>query len=323
MPVLNYNHLRYFWAVAHEGNLTRTAERLNVSQSALSIQIQKLEARLGHHLFERRGKQLVLTEAGRIALDHADAIFAAGAELEAALAGTAGTRRVLRVGAVSTLSRNFQLAFLAPVLGREDVDVVIRSGNLTDLLAGLEALRLDLVLTSTLPLRDAATTWHAHEVAEEAASLVGTPARIPADADLAGLLSREPVILPTSESMIRIGFDALVARLGLRPRVVAEVDDMAMLRVLARADIGLALLPPIVVRDELATGRLVIAEAFPRLTERFHVLTPVRRFANPLVSELIERASDRWPRDGDGTAAGERPAPPVRRSRRSQPAAAD
>ncbi|MFT6568840.1 MAG: LysR family transcriptional activator of nhaA, partial [Sphingomonas echinoides] len=81
MADLNYNHLRYFWAVAQDGNLTRTAERLNVSQSALSVQIGKLENQLGHQLFERRARQLHLTEAGRIALDHADAIFATGAEL--------------------------------------------------------------------------------------------------------------------------------------------------------------------------------------------------------------------------------------------------
>jgi LysR family transcriptional activator of nhaA len=80
MSELNYNHLRYFWAVAHDGNLTRTAERLNLSQSALSVQIRKLEDRLGQTLFERRGRQLHLTEAGRIALDHAASIFATGEE---------------------------------------------------------------------------------------------------------------------------------------------------------------------------------------------------------------------------------------------------
>src|SRR6056297_4333083 len=98
MADLNYHHLRYFRAVAHDGNLTRTAERLNLSQSALSTQIKQLEARMGHKLFEKRGRGLALTEAGRIALDHADAIFATGRELEAALSGGA-VRRVLRVGA--------------------------------------------------------------------------------------------------------------------------------------------------------------------------------------------------------------------------------
>ena len=107
--MFNFHHLRYFWAVAHEENLTRAASLLHVSQSAVSMQIQKLEAELGHALFERRGKQLVLTEAGRIALDHADAdaIFARGDDLESALQGRGKERRVLRVGSLATLSRNF------------------------------------------------------------------------------------------------------------------------------------------------------------------------------------------------------------------------
>ena len=81
MAALNYNHLRYFWAVAREGNLTRAAEKLLIAQSALSTQIKKLEGQLGHDLFERRGRQLQLTEAGRIAFDHAEAIFATGGDL--------------------------------------------------------------------------------------------------------------------------------------------------------------------------------------------------------------------------------------------------
>lgn len=289
MAALNYNHLRYFWAVAHEGNLTRTAERLNVSQSALSVQIQKLEGQLGHALFERRGKQLVLTEAGRIALDHADAIFGAGAELEAALSGGGAARQVLRVGALATLSRNFQLRFLLPALRREDVEVVVRSGSLGELLLGLEAMRLDIVLTNVVPTRDAASAWVAHEVAEQPASLVGTPDRIHPGSELAALLHDQPVVLPTVESGLRLGFDAFAARLGVRPRIAAEVDDMAMLRLLARADIGLAVLPPIVVRDELSSGRLIVAEAFPSLVEHFYALVPQRRFPNPLVGLLLDR----------------------------------
>lgn len=89
--MLNYHHLRYFQAVAHEGNLTRAAQMLNLSQSALSTQIKALEARLGQDLFDRVGRQLVLTEVGRITLDHADRIFATGAELEAVLAQTTTT----------------------------------------------------------------------------------------------------------------------------------------------------------------------------------------------------------------------------------------
>lgn len=290
MTALNYHHLRYFWAVAHDGHLTRTAERLNVSQSALSTQIQKLEARLGHALFERRGKQLVLTEAGRIALDHADTIFAAGDELLATLGGTGGTaRQVLRVGALATLSRNFQMGFLRPVLGRPEVEVVVRSGGLAELLQGLEALRLDVVLVNSSPARDAATPWILHRVAEQQVSLVGTPERVRDDRALPRLLQAHPVVLPSVDSGVRIGFDALADRLGVRPRIAAEVDDMAMMRLLAREGVGLAVVPPIVVKDELLTGVLVEASQLPGLSETFYAVTLARRFPNPLLRELLGR----------------------------------
>lgn len=292
MAALNYNHLRYFWAVAHEGNLTRTAERLNVSQSALSIQIQKLEAQLGHPLFERRGKQLLLTEAGRIALDHADAIFATGEELLGTLRQTGDTaQQVLRVGALATLSRNFQMGFLRPVLGRPDVEVILRSGRLTDLLQALEALRLDVVLVNQSPDREggreAASPWISYRVAEQQVSLVGTPERLGNGGSLADLLRLHPVILPTTGSGVRTGFDALADRLGVRPRIVAEVDDMAMMRLLALEGIGLAVVPPIVVKDEMTAGRLVVADQLPGIIETFHAVIQARRFPNPLLRELL------------------------------------
>jgi LysR family transcriptional activator of nhaA len=287
MTSLNYNHLRYFWAVAHEGNLTRTAQRLHVAPSALSVQIQKLEHQLGHALFERRGKQLHLTEAGRIALDHADAIFAAGEELLGTL-GTRGERlrEVLRVGGLATLSRNFQMTFLEPLLGRDDVEIVVRSGGLGELVGALEAHRLDVVLANVQPPRDQATPWVAHAIGDQPVSLVGTEARSRAR-PLTELLSSEPLIVPTVESSIRQGFDALCNRLGVRPRLAAEVDDMAMLRLFARADTGLAVVPPIVVADELASGRLTEAAQLPELREHFYALTLTRRFPNPLLRALI------------------------------------
>jgi len=291
MKTLNYNHLRYFWAVAHDGNLTRTAGRLNITQSALSVQIRKLEDRLGHALFERRGRQLHLTEAGRIALDHADQIFAAGDELIGTLRDAGRTRNVLRVGALSTLSRNFQIDFLRPVLRRSDVEVVLRSAGATELMGALETLSLDAVLTNQAPMRDALTPYVVHRVAEQQISLIGTPARL-ADAGHAGiaaLLAAHPVVLPTQHSIIRSGFDALAGQLGIRPEVAAEVDDMALMRLLALEDVGLAVLPQIVVKDELASGLLVRAAHLPDIVETFYAVTIERRFPNPLLGMLLER----------------------------------
>jgi LysR family transcriptional activator of nhaA len=295
MAALNFHHLHYFWAVAHEGHLTRAAEKLHVSQSAVSVQIQKLEKSLGHDLFHRRGRELVLTEAGRIALDHADAIFSLGRELVGTLNEERRELVVLRVGSMATLSRNFQTRFLAPLFGREDVEIVIRSGRFQDLLRALEAHRIDVLLANQVPPRDAATRWVAHAMAEQPLGVIGTPALAADIAETPGagedrlraLLTSAPLVLPAAESAMRIGFDALVDRLEIRPRIAAEVDDMAMLRLVAREGVGLAVIPPIVVRDELAGGELVELAELPGLKETFYAITPTRRFPNPLLKGLV------------------------------------
>ena len=288
MSELNYHHLRYFRAVAHDGNLTRTAERLNLSQSALSIQIKQLEERLGHPLFERRGRQLYLTEAGRIALDHADTIFSAGEELVETLKETGRTRRAIRIGALATLSRNFQMEFLRPILGRSDVDMILRSGSTSELLGALEALNLDIVLLNQAPMADSVTPFIAQHVYQQRVSLIGRPSYGKPGAKLADLLGEHPVILPTLESGVRSQFEALVARLGITPQIAAEVDDMAMMRLLAREGAGLAVLPPIVVKGELEAGTLVEFDALPGMIENFYAVTIKRRFPNPLVVPLLD-----------------------------------
>lgn len=287
MANINFNHLRYFWAVAHDANLTRTAARLGVSQSVLSVQIKKLEARLGHALFERRGRALHLTEAGRIALDHADAIFAGGEELVAALSQSGTTRRVVRVAARATLSRNFQIGFLRPLLAADDLDIVLHSGSTAELLADLAALNVDVVLTNEPPPVDTAVPYLAHQLDTQPVSLVGAPGLLAGETDVATLLAAHPVILPARGSSVRTSFDALASRLGVRLKVAAEVDDMAMMRLIAREAAALAVVPPIVVADELAAGRLVEADRLPGITEIFYAVTVERRFPNPIVQSLL------------------------------------
>jgi LysR family transcriptional activator of nhaA len=287
MSDLNYHHLRYFRAVAHDGNLTRTAERLNLSQSALSIQIKQLEERLGHALFERRGRQLYLTEAGRIALDRADTIFAAGEELVETLKETGRNRRAIRIGALATLSRNFQIEFLRPILGRADVDMILRSGSTAELLRALETLNLDIVLLNQPPMADSVTPFIAQHVYQQRIGLIGKPSYGQPGAGLADLLETHPVVLPTLESGVRAQFEALVARLGITPQIAAEVDDMAMMRLLAREGAGLAVLPPIVVKGELEAGTLVEFDALPGMVESFYAVTIKRRFPNPLIQPLL------------------------------------
>jgi len=284
---LNYHHLRYFWVVANEGSMSRAARRLNVSPSSLSVQIKALEERLGQLLFERRGKSLQLTVAGRIALDHADTVFRSGDELIETLSGMGGDRQILRVGAVATLSRNFQVGLLRPLIGRGDIEVIIHSGAFAELLAQLESHKLDIVLANQ-PAPPNAETAHLNTLlAEQPMSLVSQPDRHEGLRYPTGL-EGAPLALPTRSSAVRAAFDGLMAVHGVRPVVIAEADDMAMLRLIAREIAGLTLVPPVVVRDELSSGVLVERCQIPGLHEQFYAITQQRRFPSPVIAEILD-----------------------------------
>lgn len=294
MADLNFHHLRYFWVVAHRRNLTRAAEALHVSPSALSIQLRQLEDRLGHALFERRNRQLVLTEAGRVALSYADTIFESGQELISALRGTPTVARVvLRVGAVATLSRNFQLGWLTPMLDSQQIQIRLVSGQPRELLAQLSAHSLDVVLANEAAPRDVSAGWVSRRIAQQSVSLVSRPARRRSrsvrEFKFPGDLQGQPLLLPSEDSAIRPAFDLLLEEAGVRPEILAEVDDMAMLRLLARETGALALVPPVVVRDELASGVLVERCSIPQLQENFYAITMRRRFAHPALRLMIGR----------------------------------
>jgi LysR family transcriptional activator of nhaA len=197
----------------------------------------------------------VLTEARRIALEYADSIFRSGEELTDLLQNRAKrSRGFLRVGAASNLSRNFQLSFLRPLIKRDDVELIIHSGTLRELLAQLQTYTLDVVLSNTHLRRDAETGWHSHLLDQQSVTLVRNksrgmkPFRFPAD------LRTTPILLPSSESSVRVAFDLLMDQAGIRPIIAAEVDDMAMLRLMARETNSVTLVPPVVVKDELESS---------------------------------------------------------------------
>ncbi|NWG73430.1 MAG: LysR family transcriptional regulator [Rubrivivax sp.] len=286
MARLNYHHLHGFWAVAKEGHLTRAAQRLHVSPSALSTQIQHLEDALGQSLFERRARTLKLTEAGRLALGYAESIFTAGNELVSVLReGRGPGRQVLRIGAVATLSRNFQENFLRPLIARDDVELLLQSGGLDELLGRLQVHTLDLVLASQAVEGTGDAPWRCRRIARQAVSLVGPPGgetfAFPDD------LATRPLLLPSRAHGIRAGFDLWCEQRGLRPNVRAEVDDMAMLRLLARDTGALALLPTVVVQDELRSGALRELAVVPGLHEQFYAITVKRHFTPPLLKSLL------------------------------------
>lgn len=197
------------------------------------------------------------------------------------------TRQVLRVGALTTLSRNFQLEFLRPLVGRADVELIVRSGNIRDLLAQLEAHALDVVLANSAAPRDARSSLRNHLLNEQPVSLVGRPRATRRKFKFPDDLRSEPILLPSLDSDIRVAFDRVLELAGIRPIILAEVDDMAMLRLLAREREGVTLVPPIVVRDELNSGVLVEHCRIEDVTETFYAIVQKRRFPNRLLSELL------------------------------------
>ena len=287
---LNFHHLHYFWAVAREGNLTRTAAQLRVSQSALSAQIRQLEEELGEDLFLREGRRLSLTDAGRIALEYAEDIFATGSELVSVIARGRRHAEVFRMGADATLSRNLQASVVTPLLAQPDVRLRLESGRLEDLLVRLDQHDLDVVLSNRPPRREPGRTWRCRRIARQPVSIVGRPETKPFafPQDIDGT----PMLLPGLDSAIRSEFDALCERLGVRPSVLAEVDDMAMMRLLARDIDAPALLPSVVVRDELRRGQLSERCVVPSLFETFYAITVERRYQHPLLKSLLTRGEE-------------------------------
>lgn len=286
---LNYHHLRIFWMIARHRSITRAAEVLRVSQSTLSEQLAELEDALGQPLFDRRGRQLHLTDAGRLALEHAETIFSTGRELLGRFRQRGpASARVLRLGAVGPLSKNLQFDFIQPLLADPATRVVVVSGALDQLARQLQEHTLDLVL-SNIPLRaDQATGVFNHLLGEVPVYLVGASAppgrrRGPFPRFLAG----QPLFLPSHQSHVRADFDHLLAAAGVEPDIRAEVDDMALLRLLALSGRGLALVSKIVVERELRSRELGFMFRVPRLAERFFALTARKRFENAWIGEIV------------------------------------
>jgi LysR family transcriptional activator of nhaA len=286
---LNFHHLLYFWRVASIGHLTRAAEELHVAQSALSTQIRQLEDRLGEPLFERDGRRLLLTETGRMVLSYAENIFGLGQEMLGRLAGRSEGMLRVRVGSVATLSRNYQENWIRPLLGDPTVALTLESGRLDELLERLLQHHLDVVLSNEAVPADADRPFHCRFLDSQAISVVG-PAdawkrrrlRVPED------LHGRDLAAPGPRHALRSQFDALCIAADVKPRFRAEVDDMAMLRLIARDSGWLTVLPEIVVQDELRTGSLVRVGRSEALQEHFYAITTTHRHRLERLERLLE-----------------------------------
>lgn len=287
MSRLNYHHLYYFWQVARQGNLTQTAQKLHVSQSALSSQIKQLEQSLNVQLFIRQGRSLTLTESGYHALSYADEIFKNGEELETLLtSGKALPGATIRIGMLSTISRNFIEQFIQPLISQNDCRYTLQSMSQTGLLTALGELQLDMALTS-IPVRGSnKQNWQSRALARQPAAIIGPPGMELAT-ELDESYRNRRWVLPYGENPLRAAFDAFAAQYQLQPEVVAESDDMAMLRLLTRDTGALAVMPEVVVKDELDQGVLKSYLQLPNVYESFYAVTVKRRVVHPKLDMLI------------------------------------
>jgi len=286
---LNYHHLRHFWMIARHRSMTRAAAKLKISQSTLSEQLAELEDWLGEPLFERRGRELHLTEAGRVALEHADTIFTTGHELITRFRQSGESRqRVLRIGAVGPLSKNLQFDFIQPLLADTRTKVVVIAGALADLAGQLQEHKVDLVLSNS-PLRtDQEQNVFNHPLGEVPVFLVGSRKFKAARPPFPQFLQGVPLFLPSRQSDVRADFDLLLANGGVEPFVHAEVDDMALLRLLALSGEGLALVSKIVVERELQSRKIKFMLPVPGLAEKYYALTVRKRFQNAWLAAIVE-----------------------------------
>ncbi|RTL34127.1 MAG: LysR family transcriptional regulator [Burkholderiales bacterium] len=285
---LNFHHLFYFWRVAKTGHLTRTAQALHVSQSSLSAQIKQLEDRLGEPLFEREKRRLLLTETGQLVLSYAENIFGLGQEMLGRLQGSSEGMTRLRVGSVATLSRNYQENWIRPLLSDPSVTLILESGLLHDLLDRLLQHQLDVVLANEPVPSDPQQPLHCRFLGSQTISLVGPTSRwrgqslaIPQSLD--GL----DLALPGPRHALRAQFDALCLSAGVEPRIRAEVDDMAMLRLIARDSGWLTVVPEVVVQDELQSGLLVKVGQSTELKENFYAITTPHRYRIERLERLL------------------------------------
>ncbi len=292
MSRLNYHHLYYFWRVASLGNLTEAARQLHVSQSALSAQIRTLEESMDTQLFERSGRRLLLTATGQRVLGYANDIFSRGEELESLLRhGIEPEYQQLRIGVLSTMSRNFIEGFIAPLISQPKVRFSLHARGMANLLDGLSNHQFDLILTNSNVSTDGHDgLWQSQLLARQPLAVVGPPQHKPDTSFPEGYADKRWV-LPAAHTELRMAFDGFCSRWQFEPQLQAEADDMAMLRLLARDTGALTVLPTVVVKDEIAQGSLQEYMQLPNVYESFYAVTVKRRIVSPALTALLAGAS--------------------------------
>jgi LysR family transcriptional activator of nhaA len=294
---VNFKHLHYFWVTARAGGIMRAGEQLHITPQTLSGQIKLLEEWLGRKLFRKSGRRLALTDEGRLALGYADQIFSLGAELEAALRQTHSGKPVLefRVGVADSVAKSVAYRLLEPALSvAEPVRLIGSEGKFPDLLAQLALHRLDLVIADEPLSRRMSVKAFNHALGTTTMSFFCTPAL---KAQLKGpfpqCLNDAPMLIQGVASSVRQQLEGWLTQHQIRPRVVGEFDDGALMTAFGREGRGVFMSPAVLEQETVAQfGVEVIGRSCERVGE-FFAVSVERRITHPCVAAITQAARGR------------------------------
>ena len=293
MEWLNYHHLRYFYMAAKEGSLRKAAEKLHVSQPSISEQIKELEEALGEPLFRRSGRSNVLTDAGQIAFRYAEEIFGLGAELLRAVKQRPGLQSLrFYVGVADAIPKLVANDILKPVLAMPlKIHIICREGKMEDLLQQLAAHRLDIVLADEPAPTSLKFKAFTHLLGESGVTICAAP-RLAARLrrNFPDSLHNAPALLPTDSTALRRCLEGWFQQRQIRPRVVAEFDDAALMKVMAADEKGFAPIPTVVAAEAVTRYRLQKIGATLECKEQFYAITAERRIVHPAAVAITQNA---------------------------------
>lgn len=292
---MNYKHLHYFWAAAKAGGVMRAGEQLHTTPQTLSGQIKLLEADLGKKLFKKRGRELELTEDGRVALGYADDIFALGGALESALRARrdSGPRVIeFRVGVADSVAKSVAYRLLAPALNMDQpVRLICHEWKFAELLAELALHRLDLVIADEPLSRRVSVKAFNHVLGRSPISFFCAPNL---KAHLRGAfpacLNGAPMLVPSVGTSLRVQLDAWLTRQQLHPRVVAEFDDGALMQAFGREGRGVFMAPTLLETQTAAQYGVQVVGRSDELVEEFYAISVERRISHPCVAAITNAA---------------------------------
>jgi LysR family transcriptional activator of nhaA len=290
---LNLKHLRYFWAVASHGSIARAAESMFLTPQTISGQLRELEEQVGAKLFQRDGRQLVLTETGRMVFSYADEMFRLGLELQDMLAGrTPGSAITVKVGIAMIVPKLLTYRVLEPVLQMpEPVSLICHEAPLVDLLADLSVHKLDLVLADS-PVNPALNIRaYNHPLGESGITFFAVPEQAEAlSAEFPASLDNQPMLMPSSGSNLRRSLEGWFEQSGIQPQVVAEFEDRALMKAFGERGSGIFTTPTAVEDDVLDKYGVAVLGRTEDIRERFYVISPERRIKHPAVTAITQAA---------------------------------